>query len=319
MKRFVTTCLILILMAFTNPIVYAQTATEIEFWQSVKDGDDIDMLKAYLQEYPDGKFRSLAILKIKKLGGTVTSPKKNKTEVKPSATTIMADKKWCGRSSSASEMSPQVCLDRDGIPVPHKSWAEWISNNYFGKYEKHKAFAISDNSWGLSAYKANSAIAQKMALLDCNLRANKATTCKVVNVDGRFSEYSDYSKSSHRAHSGSGNLTNIAGRYKFELKNQEWNYDGVLDLNVNGSDIQGTLRICIEDTNCTTYSIDKVNEQKRGRFLSASLLKTNKGSLGTQRLWPKTGNIKVSLSSDATSIKGILFNWAVFEGEKYRH
>ena len=92
MKRFVTTCLILILMAFTSPIVYAQTTTEIEFWQRVKDGDDIDMLKAYLQEYPDGKFRSLAILKIKKLGGTVTSPKKNKTEVKPSATTIMADK-----------------------------------------------------------------------------------------------------------------------------------------------------------------------------------------------------------------------------------
>ena len=67
MKRFVSVCLVLILMVFTTPIVHAQTATEIEFWQSVKASDDIDMLKAYLQEYPDGIFRSLAVLKIKQL------------------------------------------------------------------------------------------------------------------------------------------------------------------------------------------------------------------------------------------------------------
>ena len=41
-KRFVTICLMLILVVSINPIGYAQTAAEIEFWQSVKDGDDID-------------------------------------------------------------------------------------------------------------------------------------------------------------------------------------------------------------------------------------------------------------------------------------
>ena len=34
-------CLMLILVVSINPIGYAQTVAEIEFWQSVKDGDDI--------------------------------------------------------------------------------------------------------------------------------------------------------------------------------------------------------------------------------------------------------------------------------------
>lgn len=40
---------------------------ELEFWKSVKDSEDPDMLQAYLDKYPNGKFFPLAKIKIKKL------------------------------------------------------------------------------------------------------------------------------------------------------------------------------------------------------------------------------------------------------------
>ena len=40
---------------------------ELEFWKSVKDSEDPDMLQAYLDKYPNGKFSLLAKIKIKKL------------------------------------------------------------------------------------------------------------------------------------------------------------------------------------------------------------------------------------------------------------
>ena len=42
-------------------------SVELEFWQSVKDSDNADMLRAYLEHYPNGKFKSLAKIKIKQL------------------------------------------------------------------------------------------------------------------------------------------------------------------------------------------------------------------------------------------------------------
>jgi len=51
---------------------------EIEFWQTVKDSDNAEMLKAYLTEFPNGQFESLARIKLKELTGgsgaqTITS------------------------------------------------------------------------------------------------------------------------------------------------------------------------------------------------------------------------------------------------------
>jgi hypothetical protein len=42
-------------------------AVEIAFWNSVKDAKTPDVFQAYLQQYPQGKFASLATLKIKEL------------------------------------------------------------------------------------------------------------------------------------------------------------------------------------------------------------------------------------------------------------
>ena len=42
-------------------------AVEIAFWNSVKDTKNSDTVQAYLQQYPQGKFASLAALKLKEL------------------------------------------------------------------------------------------------------------------------------------------------------------------------------------------------------------------------------------------------------------
>jgi hypothetical protein len=42
-------------------------AVELEYWNLVRDSNDVDLLQDYLDEYPNGKFAPLARLKIKKL------------------------------------------------------------------------------------------------------------------------------------------------------------------------------------------------------------------------------------------------------------
>ena len=41
---------------------------DLEFWQSIKDSGEVEMYQAYLSEFPKGKFKKLAKLKLKKLG-----------------------------------------------------------------------------------------------------------------------------------------------------------------------------------------------------------------------------------------------------------
>ncbi len=52
-----------------QPTAVDNTA-EIEFWKSIKDSDDPDMYRAYINEFPAGVYTALAKLKIKKLGGS---------------------------------------------------------------------------------------------------------------------------------------------------------------------------------------------------------------------------------------------------------
>ena len=45
----------------------SDAALELEYWNVVKKSNDVDLLQAYLDEYPNGKFAPLAKIKIKKL------------------------------------------------------------------------------------------------------------------------------------------------------------------------------------------------------------------------------------------------------------
>ena len=44
-------------------------AAEIEFWQSIKDANNTELFEAYVDQYPDGAYVSIAKIKIKELGG----------------------------------------------------------------------------------------------------------------------------------------------------------------------------------------------------------------------------------------------------------
>ena len=43
------------------------TTTEITFWESVRDSEDASMFEAYLEKYPEGQFRELAVALLTKL------------------------------------------------------------------------------------------------------------------------------------------------------------------------------------------------------------------------------------------------------------
>ncbi|MDD5175096.1 MAG: caspase family protein [Sterolibacterium sp.] len=46
------------------------TAVELAYWNGVKDSRDTDAFKAYLDQYPDGRFASLAKVRMRELSGT---------------------------------------------------------------------------------------------------------------------------------------------------------------------------------------------------------------------------------------------------------
>ena len=48
----------------------SDAALELEYWNVVKMSNDVDLLQAYLDEYPNGKFAPLAKIKIKKLNSS---------------------------------------------------------------------------------------------------------------------------------------------------------------------------------------------------------------------------------------------------------
>jgi adenylate cyclase len=51
-----------------KPLDPTEVEVELTFWNSVKDSDDLAMLEAYLEKYPEGEFRSLAEIHIARLG-----------------------------------------------------------------------------------------------------------------------------------------------------------------------------------------------------------------------------------------------------------
>jgi adenylate cyclase len=53
----------------TKPLDPAQVDIEITFWNTVKDSEDAEMFRAYLEKYPEGEFRKLAEISLAKLSG----------------------------------------------------------------------------------------------------------------------------------------------------------------------------------------------------------------------------------------------------------
>jgi hypothetical protein len=88
------------------PVFADATLTEIEFWQSVKDSGDAEMLRAYLQEFPDGNFKALANIKIEKLNG-------------PSEVEYL----WCATKSAVTKQTKESCNQLGGKSFGNKDSA----------------------------------------------------------------------------------------------------------------------------------------------------------------------------------------------------
>ncbi len=70
-KSLTTFAAILMLSALGAPAAHAEAdATELSFWESVRDSDKPQELETYLKAYPDGTFAPLARLRIERLKGT---------------------------------------------------------------------------------------------------------------------------------------------------------------------------------------------------------------------------------------------------------
>ncbi len=323
------------------------TSTEIEFWQSVKDSGDVEMLRSYLQEFPDGEFKALAKIKIKKLTGvsdieylwcatksavtkqtkescnqlggksfgnkeSALNEKKRLNASKSTQNTALPKTNWCGKSAGAYQLSAQECVSGHGVPMRTKSNAEWVSRQYFGEYETHKAFAISERSIGLAAYRVNSVVAKQEALFACNMRAVKATTCRVINVDGVQADYANFRQSSKAVFSSSGKLEELTGHYRLTVRDSD-GLMGDLFIEVNGDKIGGSIRLCGEGSHqCANFQINEIFEKGRGRFFrSGLLLKTNPGGR-----WPEGWQLGLSLSSDTSILIGDVGPY-IFDGERY--
>jgi uncharacterized caspase-like protein len=57
-----------------SPTASDQLNIEIAFWSSIKDSDDPSLLKAYLNEYPKGRFASLALIRLDRLAKAHPTP-----------------------------------------------------------------------------------------------------------------------------------------------------------------------------------------------------------------------------------------------------
>ncbi|MEM9557832.1 MAG: hypothetical protein AAGC60_26480 [Acidobacteriota bacterium] len=110
----------------------ADSAIELEYWQSVKDSNDADQLLAYIKKYPEGRFVELAELKLKNLtladpnvagpgasdadppAGSGSSTRSSTTPpppaVAPPASSTTAPKKQRASSSSRGETRQQRVL-----------------------------------------------------------------------------------------------------------------------------------------------------------------------------------------------------------------
>ena len=102
---------------------------ELEYWKSIKNSNDPDEIKLYLEEFPNGKFVSLAKLKIKKL-----MQKKVASPATPEVAKIEKPKEKAVAASISPDVSKPEIIARDG------------------HYEKYANGVVFDTQTGLEWY-----------------------------------------------------------------------------------------------------------------------------------------------------------------------
>ena len=95
---------LLVLIAFLTGVIANNGAyadqTELVFWETVAKSSDGEEYCAYLAAYPNGKFRSLAKIRVRKFGGTCITAKKTEAQI--------LDKTEAKTTAKKNSSSPRV-------------------------------------------------------------------------------------------------------------------------------------------------------------------------------------------------------------------
>jgi len=371
---------------------------ELEFWQNVKDSDNEDLLRAYLEHYPNGKFKSLAEIKIKQLtssignntangsnesanktigsktamsevekecfeafhrkngrwwlanivhgdndsafdpipclpfvskdmktwigsnpdtGGAISSESVSnnndaQSSVQPSSTAstvAISRRQWCVTSSGVSNRPYAECLKKNGIPTRGQAGAIVDrASSYFREWKKNKAFAISTDSIGDSGSWKSGGDAIKRSLLNCYIFSSVPSSCRVVNVNGRYEEHFDEQRARDSAFGANGSVDGLVGTYYFEMNYQ--GIDGTLRVKMSGGSISAKLETCIEGI-CTDWTLNPNPYTRGGRRLTGTMKRGAKGqSWSAREIF-----FQASFSKDTNRIVGN-FGFYELEGKK---
>ena len=378
---------------------------ELEFWQNVKDSDNEDLLRAYLEHYPNGKFKSLAEIKIKQLtssignntangsnesankttgsttgmsgvekecfedfhryggsewrravqgqaadgpvddidlhkcepfvskdmktwigsnpdtGGAISSESVSNNneaqdsvwnQIQPSSsasTVAISRRQWCVTESGVHKVQYADCLKKNGIPTRGQAGAIVDrASSYFREGKKNKAFAISTDNIGDSGSWKSGGDAIKRSLLNCYIYSSVPSSCRVVNVNGRYEEHFDEQRARDSAFGAKGPVSDLVGTYYFEMNYQ--GIDGTLRVKMSGASISAKFETCIEGL-CTDWTLKPNPYTRGGRRLTGTMKRGPKGQTWTAR----EIFFRASFSKDTKRIIGN-FGFYEFEGKK---
>tara|TARA_E500000331_G_C17227326_1_gene700916 strand:- start:10 stop:1758 length:1749 start_codon:yes stop_codon:yes gene_type:complete len=222
----------------------------------------------------------------------------------------LANREWCITSSGTSNRSYQECLNSNGIPT--QSTSGWISDQA-SRYlqdsvEQDKAFAISTDAMGASAYWNSEGQAVRRALLNCFILSSIPRSCRVVNVNGRYEEHTDTDRGKSQSFGASGAVAQLAGTY--DLVMDANGVDGTLRVENLGGSLEVKLKTCIEGI-CASWTNKAKPYTARGRTLVVLMER------GARRAgWDaKEVFLRVAFSHDTKKVDG---NFGYFQVEGRR-
>ena len=232
--------------------------------------------------------------------------------VQPSSTAstvAISRRQWCVTSSGVSNRPYAECLKKSGIPTRGQAGAIVDrASSYFREWKKNKAFAISTDSIGDSGSWKSGGDAIKRSLLNCYIYSSVPSSCRVVNVNGRYEEHFDEQRARDSAFGANGSVDSLVGTYYFEMNYQ--GIDGTLRVKMSGGSISAKLETCIEGI-CADWTLKQNPYTRGGRRLTGTMKRGAKSAGWTT----KEVFFQASFSKDTNRIVGT-FGFYEFEGKK---
>ncbi len=233
-------------------------------------------------------------------------------QIQPSSTAstvAISRRQWCVTESGVHKVQYADCLKKNGIPTRGQAGVEVDrASSYLREWKKNKAFAISTDNIGDSGSWKSGGDAIKRSLLNCYIYSSVPSSCRVVNVNGRYEEHFDEQRARDSAFGAKGPVSDLVGTYYFEMDYQ--GIDGTLRVKMSGASISAKFETCIEGL-CTDWTLKPNPYTRGGRRLTGTMKRGPKGQTWTAR----EIFFRASFSKDTKRIIGN-FGFYEFEGKK---